>query len=263
MRPYRAILSARFRTLLQYRAAAVAGLGTQLFFGYVLVKGYQAFYAATDAPQPISISQIITYVWLGQAMLGLLPWIADPDVRRAVREGSVAYDMLRPVHVYWLWYSRALARRTAPTLLRAVPMFVIAGLFLGLQGPASWASGAAWLAATVGAVLLASAIATILGITLLWTVSGQGVNQLVPAMVMLFSGFLVPIPLFPKWAQTVLYTLPFRGIIDIPFRLYLGHIPPGDAFPMLLHQWTWILVLVLIGQWALGRGLRRLVVQGG
>jgi UTP-glucose-1-phosphate uridylyltransferase len=30
MKPYLAILSSRFRTLLQYRAAAVAGVGTRL-----------------------------------------------------------------------------------------------------------------------------------------------------------------------------------------------------------------------------------------
>ena len=35
--PYRAILSARFRMLLQYRAAALAGLWTQIFFGFVLL----------------------------------------------------------------------------------------------------------------------------------------------------------------------------------------------------------------------------------
>ncbi|MDT7580304.1 MAG: hypothetical protein QOK35_1568, partial [Pseudonocardiales bacterium] len=33
MKPYWAVLSARFRTLLQYRAAAMAGVGTRVFWG--------------------------------------------------------------------------------------------------------------------------------------------------------------------------------------------------------------------------------------
>ena len=37
LRPYRAILSARFRMLLQYRAAAIGGIWTQIFFGLVLI----------------------------------------------------------------------------------------------------------------------------------------------------------------------------------------------------------------------------------
>ena len=36
-RPYRAILDVRFRVLLQYRAAAIAGVWTQLFFGFVFI----------------------------------------------------------------------------------------------------------------------------------------------------------------------------------------------------------------------------------
>ena len=34
MRPYWAVIDARFRMLLQYRAAAIAGVWTQLFFGF-------------------------------------------------------------------------------------------------------------------------------------------------------------------------------------------------------------------------------------
>ena len=263
MSPYWAILSGKFRTLLQYRAAALAGFACQLFFGYVLVMSYRGFYAAVDTPQPISLQQVVSYVWLGQALLGLMPWAADPDMRLLVRTGGVAYELLRPVNTYWLWYSRAIAQRVAPTLLRSIPMFIVAFLFLGLEPPASLASGVAWAAATVGAVLIGAAIATLLGITLLWTLSGRGVNELVPAMVMLFSGMLVPIPLLPAWAQRVLYLLPFRGIVDIPFRLYLGNIPPAHALPLLAHQLFWAVALIALGQWVLGRGLRRMVIQGG
>ena len=39
LQPYRAVVSARFRTLLQYRAAALAGLWTQVFWGLVLWRG--------------------------------------------------------------------------------------------------------------------------------------------------------------------------------------------------------------------------------
>lgn len=263
MKPYVAILSAKFRTMLQYRAAALAGLGCQLFFGWVILMGYRAFYAATDAPQPMTLREITSYVWLGQAMFALLPWLADMDVRLMMRQGTVAYELLRPVDVYWFWYSRAIAQRVAPTLLRCIPMFIIAFLFLGLEPPASLASGLAWAAATIGAVLLAAAITTLLGISLLWTLSGEGVNNLVPAMVILFSGILVPIPLLPGWAQTLLNALPFRGIVDIPFRLYLGNIPPSHVCGVLLHQFVWLAILVATSRWLLGRGLKRLVIQGG
>ena len=55
LRPYSAIVSARFRMLLQYRAAAVAGLWTQVFFGFVLLMIYEAFYGSTAVPPPMTL----------------------------------------------------------------------------------------------------------------------------------------------------------------------------------------------------------------
>ena len=46
MKGYTALVSAHFRTLLQYRAAALAGLGTQLFWGLIRVMIFEAFYSA-------------------------------------------------------------------------------------------------------------------------------------------------------------------------------------------------------------------------
>ena len=50
----------------------------------------------------------ITYVWLGQALLALLPWLADPEIGQAVRTGGVGYDRLRPLDAYGYWYARTL-----------------------------------------------------------------------------------------------------------------------------------------------------------
>jgi ABC-2 type transport system permease protein len=263
LRAYASLIGARFRMLLQYRAAAVAGVGTQLFFGLIFVMVYEAFYRSSKAPQPMTYGEVCTYLWLGQGMLAMLPWNVDPELRSMIRTGGVAYELLRPLDLYWLWYARALAWRTAPTLLRAVPLFTVALLFLGMQPPASPASFAAWVVATCGALVLGCAISVLMGISLLWTVSGDGVAQFVPALVVVLSGMNVPLPLFPAWARPILDFLPFRGLVDTPFRLYMGHIPPQQLPLLVLHQLAWTAVLILLGRWVLARGLRRLVIQGG
>ena len=263
MRPYVAILSARFRMLLQYRAAAIAGLGTQLFWGLIRVMIFEAFYRSSSVSQPMTAAEVVTYVWLGQALLGMIPWNCDRDIQAMIRSGVVAYEMVRPLDLYTFWYARAVALRSAPTILRSVPLFVIAISFLGMSPPASWDALGAWTLATCGALLLSAAITTLITISLMWTVSGEGIVQLLPVSVLVFSGMIVPLPLFPDWAQPILSALPFRGLIDAPFRLYLGHIPPSDVLSVLAHQAIWIGAFVLAGRMALARGTRRLVVQGG
>jgi len=263
MRAYWAILSARFRVLLQYRAAALAGFGTQLFWGLIRIMIFAAFYRSSSAKQPMSYREVVTYVWLGQAMLAMLPWNVDRDVLALIRSGNVAYELLRPMDLYGQWYVRAVAWRTAPALLRAAPMFVVAMLFFAMAPPSSPASALAWAAATCAGVLLAAAITNVTSISAFWTVSGEGIGMLLPTAVTIFSGLVIPLPLFPEWAQPILSFLPFRGLMDVPFRLYMGHIPPRHALGVLAHQLAWTLAIVALGRCLIARGLRRLAIQGG
>jgi ABC-2 type transport system permease protein len=273
--PYRAIVSARFRMLLQYRVAAVAGIWTQVVFGLVFLMVYEAFYdsSAGAAPgvQPMAFAQLVSYVWLGQALFAMLPWNADGEVRAMVRSGAVAYELCRPTDLYGLWYARAVAHRTAPTLLRSAPMVVFVAVGLPLLGlpewrlapPPSLAAGAGFAAALAGALALGCAVSTLINISVIWTVGGDGVALAASTVVQLCSGMLVPLPLFPSWAQPILAWLPFAGLVDLPFRVYTGHIPPSELIAVLARQIGWTLVLVILGRWLLARGLRRLVVQGG
>jgi len=261
VRPYVAILSARFRVLLQYRAAAAAGFGTQLVWGLIRMMIFDAFYASSTAPQPLSREQAITYIWLGQALFAMLPLQVDGDVRNIVRSGSVAYELLRPVDLYVLWYARALASRTAPTLLRAVPMFLVAGLFFGLRAPPSLAAGACWLLTLGGALLVGCAFMTLCTVLLVWTVSGDGIARWAPQVTYVFSGMVLPIPLFPAWARRMLEALPFRGMVDVPARVYMGEL--ASPLSELGQQLLWTLALVILGRLLLARAVRRLEIQGG
>jgi ABC-2 type transport system permease protein len=263
MRAYLAILSSRFRTLLQYRAAALAGAGTQIFFGLVRVMIFDAFYSSSSGPQPMTHAEVISYIWLGQALLVLTMLAADTDVAAMIRSGSVAYEMTRPVDLYALWFARAFSGRAAPMTMRAIPIVVIAMPFFGLQAPASLEAGALFIVSVLGALLMASSIVALLTISMLWTISGEGISRLAPALIFFFSGIVIPLPLFPDWMQPFVAALPIRGLLDTPLRIYTAHLAGADAAAALMHQFAWVFALVIAGRALLARGLRNLVVQGG
>jgi len=257
--------------LLQYRAAAVAGLWTQIFFGLVLIMIYEAFYRSSSADvQPLTPAQIATYVWLGQALLAMQPWQADAEIREMVRSGAVVYELCRPIDLYTLWYVRALAGRTAPTVLRAAPMAIFATLVLPAIGLDEWrlvppglGAGLAFAVSITAALALSCAITVLMNLSLLWTISGEGIVMITSTLVMLCSGMLVALPLFPDRVRVVLERLPFAGIADLPFRVFTGAIPTTELATVLARQLGWTVALVALGRWLLGRGVRRLVVQGG
>lgn len=268
--PYLAVLRARFLLVLQYRAAAAAGFATQAWFGVISVMVLAGFYHGAHH-QPLSLAQAIGYVWLGQGLLVLLPWSADPEVSDMVVSGAVAYERLRPLDTYFYWYARALAWTLARMVPRAIPMFVLAGLILPLAGlgawslapPASLAGGLLFVISVSLTLLLSAAMTLLINLVVVATMTSRGANLLAAAVVNLLSGLIVPLPLFPAWMSGFLFLQPFAGLSDIPFRIYLGQLTGAGAVAGIGMQAFWVLALVFAGRRGLIAAMDRLQVQGG
>lgn len=268
---YASVISARYRGLLQYRAAAFAGFVTQLFWGGIKIMIMFAFFAVSSEDHPMSLAEVVSYIWLGQAMLGMLPWSIDREIEAMIRSGDVAYELVRPLDLYGFWFCRTIALRTATTTLRAIPMVVFAMIVLPAVGALDWAlmpppdfaTFVTFVMSLGCALLLACSFTMLMHVVLVWTISGDGLNRFMPAIVNVFSGMIVPLPLFPDWMQGFLKWQPFRGLVDVPFRIYSGNIPVSDAAADVALQLLWAAFFIWLGRQMLAGSLRRMVVQGG
>lgn len=272
-RPYAAAFAARFLLMLQYRAAALAGFATQCWWGGIKVMIYAAFYAAAPAAAgaSLTLSQTITYTWVAQALLALVPWGGDPEIAQAVRSGAVGYDRLRPVDTYGWWYARAAAWMTARVLPRAALMFAFAAVLLPLIGLETWswrpppdlAQAGLFIISAVLLVALSSSWVMILNLAAVRFLDERGVNALTASLIIVFSGNLLPLPLFPDWMQTFLFVQPFAGMLDIPVRIYSGNLVGSGALAGLALQAGWTVVLILLGRAWMRRLMGQLQMQGG
>src|SRR5215212_2478799 len=272
-RPYVAAFSARFLLMFQYRAAAFAGFLTQCWWGAIKIMVYAAFYRASAASThpAITLAQVATYTWLNQALLALMPWSCDPEVAAAMRTGVVSYDRLRPVDAYAFWYARAAAFMTSRAAPRAVLMALVAGVGMRVLGfrelswapPPNLAQAVLFALSLVLMVCLSSAFMMLLNIAVVLTLNDRWVTQSLSPFLVIFSGSLVPLALYPDWAQRALFFQPFAGIVDIPFRIYSGNLAGTLAAEGLALQALWTAVLVIGGRLWMERVMRRLEVQGG
>ena len=271
VRPYLAIFTARFLMMLQYRAAAVAGIVTQFWFGAIMIMALSAFYAGGHGAAAMTLAEAITYIWLGQAFLGLLPWNVDPEIVLLMRTGNVAYERLRPVNTYLYWLVRAMAWRTAATLLRSIPLLIVTSVLFELVGlgdwslrpPASFAALALFMLSLVVVVFLSSAITTLLNISVIWTISDQGINIFTNSLVIILSGMVIPLPLFPDWLHAVLFVQPLAGLVDIPYRIYFANLSGAEALGSIALQIFWAATLIGLGHLLMARTMRRVQIQGG
>jgi ABC-2 type transport system permease protein len=274
LRPYAAAFASRFIQMLQYRTAALAGFATQCWWGGIKVMVFAAFYggsAMAGAAPSMSLAQAITYTWLAQGLLVLLPWLGDPEVAQAVRTGAVAYDRLRPVDAYALWFARSAGWIAARLLPRVALMATFAGGVLPLAGLREWAwqlppsavAGMAFVLSAGLALLLSTAMVMLLNVAATAALNERGISAVATPVVIVFSGNLLPLALLPDAWQTALLVQPLAGLFDIPARLYFGQLSGWQALGGLALQCFWIVVLVALGRAAMRRTMRSLQVQGG
>ncbi|MGI6344196.1 MAG: ABC transporter permease [Bacillota bacterium] len=267
----RGILRMHLKRTLQYRLVAWAQLSTNIFWGFVHTVIIAVFYRygeqTAGASSGMSMAQAVSYVWLGQIVLYLLPTFgSDAEIREKIRNGDVGVELCRPLDLYFHWYWRTAASRLGRFLLQVFPVVAVAMLIPApyrLLPPASLPGFMTAICSLAISLLFSCALVSltyVLAMNIQW---GDGPITIFVIVVDILAGSYLPLQLWPSWAQRWLFYQPFAGLQDLPLRLYLGTLPPG-AFPRVaLLQLAWTAVFTAVGWLLMQRSLRRLVVQGG
>ena len=267
MSAYITYFKLKFISSLQYRSAAWAGIATQFFFGFVYIMVYIAFYSSGGKNLPMELPQLVTYLWLNQALLALVNQFSrDQELFKLIKEGGISYELTRPKNLYFMWYFKVIGQRLANVLLRFIPLVIVTSLLpapfhFGL--PASLLSFISFLISLMLGTLLVTALTVFYPIITLITMNEKGVVNIIITIADILSGIVVPIPFFPKFLQIISSYLPFQYISDLPFRLYVGNISLENGVFGMCIQLIWIIIFILIGNILLQKSIKRVVVQGG
>ena len=263
MKAYLSVFRMRLRMETQYRGAVLGGIVCQVFFGLILISVYRALYAGK--PQPLPFSHVATYVWLQQAFFRML-LSSDADLMDKVRTGGIAYDLCRPVRLYGFYYARIMAQKLMGSLLRAFPMLVFAALLpegWGISLPASLPGLTLSLAALLLGLCCVCAMENITVAFTMRTLDPRGFQAMLNLLMMILSGNILPLTLFPDSWQRIVTLLPYAQMLDAPIRLYTGEYALSQAPGVLLLQGVWTVLLILAGVMLWRRNQRRMIIQGG
>ena len=267
MKAYYSYFRLKFMTGLQYRSAAWAGIATQFFFGFVYIMVYDAFYQSGNASTPMTISQLITYVWLNQAFFALInQFYKDPELFQLVRSGNLSYELSRPKNLYFMWYFKLLGQRLANVVMRFFPLVLVVSFLpkpYNMSLPGSFSIFLVFFLSLVVGAFLVTALSVLYPILTLLTLNEKGIVNIVIVIADLLSGVGVPVVFFPLFLKKISFFLPFQYISDLPFRIYVGNISIESGFYGILIQFIWLILLILLGLWMMRKNLKRIVVQGG
>ena len=265
MSSYIGLFKMTFKGELQYRAKAISGVVTQVFWGLMYIYLYTAFMGGKII-EGFSIAQMISYVWVGQAFFALRFSDLPKNCAKEIENGNVCYKFVRPVDLYNQWFAEHFGYKLSATLIRCVPLTIVAFLLpksMRLMLPTSFTSFLLFTLALLIAAIMTSTISMISVFFTFKTLSGKGTATIMNTICGILGGMYVPLVFMPQSIQNVLNYLPFRFIMDLPARIYIGNIPPLEAIKLIGIAILWIIGLIALGKLLMKSAGKSTIIQGG
>jgi len=262
---YAHLARAGFRRQTAYRLAMVAGLFTNIVFGFIKAS---ILFAAVDSAggtlAGYSRGTMSTYVWLSQGLFAAVSvGVSASDLSARIRNGDVAVDFTRPLDVQGSYLAADLGRAAFTFLPRGVPSVLVGALTVGLALPSDvwpYVLGLVSVALAVTISFLCSYAVDILGF---WLVETRGVRLLYMVTSQFLAGLFVPVGLFPDWLTTLALGSPFPSMLQVPIDVISGRVIGMEAVKVVAMQGFWVVATCLIGRALTHAGRHKLEVQGG
>lgn len=248
---------------LTYRAATVAGILTNFFFGILRANILIAFYDLQTSVEGITLQGAITFAALGQALIGYLSLFNWYDLMDTVYTGDISSDLLKPMNYFKFWLAQDMGRALVQLIFRGATLMLGFSLIYDIQWPTSKINFFAFLLSIILSWLLSFSWRFLVNLSAFWTSNARGILRFVFVLSWFFSGFLMPLRFFPSWVTRISLYTPFPHTFNTVIEIYLGVITGPNLIIALAQQLLWVIIMIMLGQWVLNIGIKRLVILGG
>jgi ABC-2 type transport system permease protein len=239
---------------------------TNTVFGFILAYTYMALWDERPQLGGYDMSQALTYVWLGQALLATCAMMGggfEDELMERIRTGDVAIDLYRPIDLQMWWLAGDLGRAAYQLMARGIAPMVLGALAFPLVLPTSPGIWLAYLVSVTLGVVVSFAVRYLVALSAFWLMDGAGASQIAFLAGLFFSGMLLPLTLFPGLLGEVARALPWSALLQVPADVFLGKHTGWGLVEAFAFQGGWALALLLAGRLVQSVATRRVVVQGG
>jgi ABC-2 type transport system permease protein len=209
-----AVATATYKEWAAYRTHSMVSILVGPIYLLIQYFIWTAVYGDLTTLGGLDLPQMIRYFG-ASALVGYITMdSADWNLQMLVRTGKFLTFTLRPVHHRFFALSQKFGHRVLGFIFEFLPCLLIFILLFRIDmTPAN-------LLMTVISVMLAFMmnffVNYCIGLLGFWLVDAGSIRQFIGILTSIFSGTLLPLTLFPEWAQHILLFLPMT---------YMGYAP--------------------------------------
>jgi ABC-2 type transport system permease protein len=180
-----------------------------------------------------------------------------------IQDGTLSGELIRPIHPM---LTNALINNIAfkaLTIMGLIPIWII--LYFLFKPDFSSVTMTGILLA-IPAMILGFFIGFLLSASItslaFWTTRVYSIHEFYYALILLFSGQFVPLPLMPKVIQDIAQYLPFQLFLYYPIQLILGNLSTAQIIQGYVMGFIWLAISIMIFNRIWREGVRRFSAVG-
>lgn len=259
VRVFRVLFRAGFLKLSKYIEASLVNIISSLIFIVVQYFVWQSILANTG-DEKYTFHQMFSYIVYSQIITCFFPSAMGKQLGQMIRSGDISFSLIKPVSVMKQLIYENMGTSAYCLIFISFPVFLIGELMSGFQLSSNRI--ALFIVVLIFSYGIYACIDIIFGILQFYTSSTWGVNSLKYAVIMLLSGRILPIGVYPEWSRELLEVLPFRHMYDVPLEIIIGS-SAENISRVILIEIMWLLSLGL-GCWTFfQKSLKHMIIQGG
>src|SRR5688572_14736102 len=180
-----------------------------------------------------------------------------------IQDGSLSGELIKPIHPM---LTNALVNNVAFKMLSIMGLTPIWVVLFFLFKPDFSSITFSNILIAIPAMIFAFLISFLLSATItslaFWTTRIYSIHEFYFALILLFSGQFVPLPLMPKVIQDIAQFLPFQLMLYYPIQLILGKLSPDQILQGYVMTGIWLTVSILLFNWVWREGVKRYSAVG-
>jgi ABC-2 type transport system permease protein len=180
-----------------------------------------------------------------------------------IQDGTLSGELIKPIHPMM---TNALINNIAfkaLTIMGFIPVWIV--LFFLFKPDFSHVALSGILL-SIPAMILGFFVSYLISATItalaFWTTRVYSIHEFYFALILLFSGQFVPLPLMPKLVQDIAQYLPFQLFIYYPIQLILGKLSTEQIVQGYVSGLIWLGVGIVLFNWVWKNGVKRYSAVG-
>ena len=263
MPPYLYIAKIKIKSALIYKFDILFTIMLQGIIMFANLFFWMAVYASRDSAMGVSRDSMLSYAIMSAFIGSLFTNEVEDRIIQSVRKGNIALDMLKPVSLFGMFLAEDIGGILVTFLQRALPLFLLACVFIQVPVPASSLHLMLFMVSFVFSYAINWLLSAIFGMWAFTAISLGPMRAVKGHLVVMLSGSIVPLWFFPGWLQRILELLPFPYIYQLPLSIFIGRSDLSVLGCQMGIQAVWTAALFAIFLFLQRKTAGRVMVQGG